>query len=122
MHRIAAIKILLMATRSESTESLADLLAGQSDMEVIEEQPARGVGLLSALRRAEADVLVVESEQDSATSLCAQVLGEYPDMVVLAINPDDQSITLNRSRVESRTLLSSSLEKLASEVRMAVDL
>lgn len=119
---MAAIKILLMTPRSESTEPLADLLCGQSDMEVIEAHPARGVELLSALRRAEADVLVVESEQDIATSLCAQVLGEYPHMVVLAINPDDRSITLNRSRVESRTLPTSSLEGLANEVRVAVDL
>jgi hypothetical protein len=119
---MAAIKILLMAPRSESTESLAGVLAGQSDMEVIEAQPARGIELLALLRRTEADVLVVESEKGGANSLSAQVLSEYPHLVIIAMNPDEQTVTLNRSTVESRTLLDSDLAGLANEVRVAVDL
>lgn len=119
---MAAIKILLTAARSASAEPLADLLTGQSDMEVMEAPPVRGVELLSLLRRTEADVLVVESEPIGTVSLCAQVLSEYPDLVILAINPDDRTITLNRSTVESRALLGSELAGLASEVRHAVDL
>ncbi len=117
---MAPIQILLMAPRSESTLALADVLTGQADMHVMEAPPSRGVELLSLLGRTEADVLVVESEPAGAVSLSAQVLSEYPHLVVLAISPEDRTITLNRLRMESRRLPTSSMERLPSEVRVAV--
>jgi hypothetical protein len=101
--------------------SIADLLSSQSEMEVIEASPVRGVELLALLERTEPEVLVVESPPDRAVSLCAQVLSEYPHLVVVVSDPVDHTLTLNRLKVESMTLPRSSLERLPTEIREAIE-
>lgn len=118
---MATIQILQMASWSESARAVSDLLSSQPDMVVIEAPPSRGIELLALLRRTEAEVLMVESSPDATVPLCAQVLSEYPHLVILAVSPDDRAITLNRLRVESQTLTTASLVKLPGEVRAAVE-
>jgi hypothetical protein len=113
-------QILLMGPQLRDTIAIADLLSSQSEMEVIEASPVRGVELLALLERTEPEVLIVESRPEQAVSLCAQVLGEYPHLVVVVCDPVDQTITLNRLKVESVKLPRSSLEGLPTEIREAI--
>lgn len=89
-------------------------------MEVIEARPCHGLELLLLLGRTEPDVLALELEASRISGLCAQVFGEYPDMTILAISPDDQSVTLHRLKLDSLALPAWSIESVADEIRAAL--
>ena len=119
--QVVSIRILLAAPPSPCERAVRDVLARQSDMELIEAPPARGLELLALLRRMEPDFLVVESDAHRALALCSQVLSEYPHLILLAIGSEPPTITLYQLKVESRTMPSSSLMRLPDELRVLVE-
>ncbi len=69
---MAKFEIVVTDPLSEHIRCIADILSGQCDMEVIEAPSVRGVGLLSLVRRTDADVLVIESRpKDTPFSMCS---------------------------------------------------
>ncbi len=119
--QVVSIRILLTAPPSPCERAVRDVLACQSDIELIEAPPTRGLELLTLLRRVEPDFLVVESDAHRVLALCDQVLNEYPHLILLAIGSDPPTITLHQLKVESRTMPSSSLMRLPDELRVLTE-
>ena len=116
-----AIRVLFVgspATRGSRT--VRDLLASQSDMELIEEPDFGGLRLLLLLKAIEPDVLVLQLGSSRIPGL-SQVLGEYPHLIVLTISPDGRELELHRVKVESVTMSEGSLQNLAKTIRAAVE-
>jgi DNA-binding NarL/FixJ family response regulator len=114
------IRVLLTAQDAQVVHAVRSILACQEDMEVIEARPCRGLELFLLLRRTEPDVLALELEVDRISGLCSQVFGEYPDLTILAISPDDQGVTLHRLKLDSMALPAWSIDSVADEIRAAV--
>jgi DNA-binding NarL/FixJ family response regulator len=113
------LRVLFVASpTTQGYKAIRNMLALQSDMEVITAPQCSGVQLLLLLRKTEPDVLVWQPGPGRVPGL-SQVFSEDPHLTVLTISAGGREITLYRVRVESLSLPADSPERVANEIRIA---
>ncbi len=79
---------------------LAAAIARQPDMEVVGKIGCRGIALLLEARRVAPGAVVLGSEDGELPSEISQIIGEFPDIGVVAVvdgNPPDACLAIRRA-------------------------
>jgi DNA-binding NarL/FixJ family response regulator len=97
-------------------ESLYELIAHESDIEVETVEPDP-IELLAAVGRVEADVVIITLPETGDPGLLSHLLTEYPDLLVIALSPADESAFVYRQVITKESLEPLSEEGLLHAIR-----
>jgi len=100
---------------------LGQALVQQPDMVLVGEQGRRGVGLLLEVRTSNPHAVVLAVENGDLPGECSHLLGEFPDLKVIALVREDGSKLVCELRPQPVTEGPMTADSLFSAIRAAVN-
>jgi len=85
---VGKIRVLLHSASPDVRALIGDALRGQRDFELVG-AAADPVGLLLAVKRTRADVVIFSTRDFDKTGLSSHLLAEYPHLTLLAMAKDE---------------------------------
>lgn len=115
------IRVILSLRPGRFREILKTRIEQQPDMEVVGEL-ADLVHLLLGVAESEADVVILTSvSEEMDPGVCSHLLGEYPHLVILALNPE-RRVAIRYRRVATREVVPEvSEESIVSLIRNSIN-
>jgi chemotaxis response regulator CheB len=116
---VRKIRVLLQGLSPMMSDLLAHLINHQADMEVVALVPGRAEALV-AVKLLEADVVILPDSSEMPGT-CDVLLGQFPDLLVLALTQQGQSGFLYRRTITTDMVTAPPVENILKTIRIAED-
>ena len=115
VNQCGEVRVLLAVEPPLLRDLLSHTIAEEPGMEVVGEV-ADGVGVLLAVARTGANVVVHSNIDNSLSSTCSHLFAEYPGLLVIGLHPEREEAVMYRQEiVESST--TANIDGLCSAIR-----
>lgn len=109
------VRVLLAVDPPLLRDLLAHTIAEEPDMEVVGEV-ADGVGVLLAVARTGANVVLHSNTGNGLSSTCSHLFAEYPGLLVIGIDPGDEEAVMYRQEIVA-TPTTAGIDGLCTAIR-----
>lgn len=113
------IRVLLANRPRMMREVVRKTIEHQEDMKVVGEV-LDPLGLLMAVRKTGADVVILALKGSEEPGLCSHLLAEYPNLTILGLAPQGESAFIDQLRPHRQEISDPSEANILSALRHAI--